>query len=156
MDNKESERKLRPPRTVKIGPTRFKIRRKRSLKLDGEAVDGYISFSDSEIFLDSKLSLGTEQMTILHEVLHGFFQYSGMHLSSDQEHKYIELLSANMLTLIQDNSGLVKYLKKRNRKIEQKNKTGVGKKTIDKDILLTHQEASKTSESSDDFQKRES
>lgn len=126
MQKKKKE--LKPPKNIKVGPIRFKVRRKRKLQLDGEACDGYISFSDGEIFIESKLNFSVEQITVVHELLHAVLNNAGLNISMDVQHKYINPIASELVHVLQANPTLVRYLSKKNRKIQEK------KKTTDKDI----------------------
>mgnify|MGYP001233655461 CR=1 FL=1 len=134
----KKKRELKPPKNIKVGAIRFKIRRKRKLLLDGEPCDGYISFSDGEIFIaSSPMNFSVEQITVLHEILHAILINTGLKTTVDIQHKYIEPISAELVHVLQSNPTLVRYLSKKTRKIQEKNK-----RETDKDVPLRKEETS--------------
>jgi hypothetical protein len=97
------------PRTVKVGPTKWKIRY--LTKLDSDEVVGLTLAAKHEVQIYSKMPEPSIRATLLHELLHVIAWTYGFHMpKGDTEEAVVSLFSVPLLTLLQDNARVTEYL----------------------------------------------
>ncbi len=98
---------MRRPRTVKIGSTRWKILYPRTI----EGAVGLTFGSKHEIHVLSGLPEQEMRATLLHELLHAIAWAYGFHPDkSELEESVVSLFSTPLLTILQENATLARYL----------------------------------------------
>lgn len=89
---------------VKVGGTIFRIERTHDLRdVNGEKVDGRISYSKSLITLDNELSPQAEMETLWHELFHAILIHAGLKASETM----VDALAYGTLMILTDNPQLV-------------------------------------------------
>lgn len=97
------------PASVKVGPTRWKIRY--VLDVDGEGSVGITLPPKHEVRVFSKMPEQSIRATLLHELMHVIAWTYGFHPGkSDLEESVISLFSVPLLTTLQDNAKVAAYL----------------------------------------------
>ena len=98
---------MKPPKTVDIGPTRYKV----VMGAEDMPARGYFRTYDG-IELRSKMPKDMEAEVLLHEVLHAimytFNEY--MNLKKKDEERIVSNLSTSLATVFRQNPKLLKYL----------------------------------------------
>lgn len=102
---------MRKPKYVMIGPIRYDLKWEDNLTVDGERHHGMIEFDESEISLDSARCLATQQITLLHEVLHAIMYESGVDgICGDKtEELIVRALSFQLHQVFRDSPGLLGF-----------------------------------------------
>lgn len=127
---------MNPPKTVKIGPTKWKIRtskkaiRKLRLKLDIEDhLIGHTELKDLTIFIAYDIAPQVQRDTLIHELLHACFAIQGfppmkdMDEKEDQEEWVVKNLTSVLHAVIRDNPELIAYLTLGDENVHQKDRT---------------------------------
>lgn len=97
------------PVSVKVGPTRWKIRYR--VHLDADDVVGYTDPAKHEVQIYSKMPEQSVRATLLHELLHVIaWTYGFNPPKGDSEEAVVSLFSVPLLTLLQDNAKVAAYL----------------------------------------------
>lgn len=117
--NKEGNNKKKITRKkritkVKIEPNLYKVKRKFNL-IKGKGknrikVDGYCDYSSSIIALDKDLSISTDKVILLHEILHAIYNCSSSRGWTKVEEEIVSKLAPGIIRLLRDNKNLVRYL----------------------------------------------
>lgn len=91
------------PARIKIGGIEYEIEEQPGLLDDNNSfkVDGKISFSHNEIFIELDLSQQAKFVTLWHEILHGILRHANY--KNDDEEKLVDILSYGICGVIQDN-----------------------------------------------------
>lgn len=89
---------------VKIGPQTFNIIIREDLhQEDGKKLDGWIKFSESNIYLDSRLDPFAYKQVLWHEIIHGLLTQSGV---TNIPEESVDSLSYGIMSILQDNEWL--------------------------------------------------
>jgi hypothetical protein len=83
-----------------------------SVRFSGDiAISGYngsVAHQTGKIILDSGLSESVAKQTVLHEIAHSWLRY--MHLDTDEEEAFCDLIGLAVIQLIKHNPDLIAYL----------------------------------------------
>ncbi len=106
---------MKLPKTVKIGPTTYKVKVVKDLRnTKDEQLFGSYNPAIGEIKIDSETPENRWRKVLLHEVLHGIWcaqsMYKGEYAKHEEE--IVSLLTPMLLSFLQDNKELVKELSK--------------------------------------------
>ena len=98
---------MKPPRTVDIGPTRYRV----VMGKEDMVHRGTFKTYDG-IELRSKMPKDMEAEVLLHEVLHAIMYTFGeyVNLKKKDEERVVSNLSTSLATVFRQNPRLVKYL----------------------------------------------
>ncbi len=92
------------PEKVKIGWRTYKINQgEHRATNDGETLAGEIDYDDNTIYIYDKQSEDVKIATLLHEILHGIFLFSG-HTDWRTNEDLVSCISENLYQVIKDNS----------------------------------------------------
>lgn len=92
-------------KTVKIGPQIFAIIFKEGLQdASFKSLDGWVRFSESNIYLDKRLDTFAQKQVLWHEILHGLAAQMG----ADLPENVIDAFAYGILGVLQDNAWLTK------------------------------------------------
>ena len=101
------------PKHITIGPLAYEVKTDKAT-LNQATVDGsttfwaHIRFGEVDILIDDKQELAHQQMTLLHEVLHGCFHVTM--LDKKWEETAVRLLTGPLLDTLRRNPELVAFL----------------------------------------------
>lgn len=97
------------PTSVKVGPTRWKIRY--VVDVDGEGSVGITAPNKHEIRIYTKMPEPSVRSTLLHEILHVIAWTYGFHPpKSNPEEAVVSLFTVPLLTTLQNNGKVTAYL----------------------------------------------
>lgn len=100
------------PTSIRIGPYDHKVIVKEIIPDDGSTVFGEFSSERLEITIHPSNHPHDHHIvdTLLHEILHGLFEYSGLDLKVEE--RICSFLGTGLMQVIRDNPELVKWLTK--------------------------------------------
>lgn len=98
---------MRLPRSLKVGPHRYKIVVDHHGLMEGSAV-GHCNADRLVIGIDPRIALGQQADTLLHEALHGLL--AAVKLEDDTEEAICLVLSPGLMSLFADNPALYPFL----------------------------------------------
>lgn len=100
------------PDKVKIGPLDWKIEWVDELELDGQRCHGAATFLSMLIEVDSRQPLLVRQVTLLHEIMHGILEESGVGdmLGDKKEEMVVRTLSLQLIHAMHENREVGDFL----------------------------------------------
>ena len=96
---------MKIPSSVRIGGVEYTVDFVENLRNDVQILYGEINYDQSRIAI-STTDGGGHQMqciTLLHEILHGIQNHSGIELPKDSEEKIIDMFARGIYQVLQDN-----------------------------------------------------
>ena len=102
------------PKTIKIGYRNYKVKFKKGLCHEEYGpVDGWISIKGGEICIEKDLPLHRKKSTLLHEIMHGIFDFIGERESTKrcEDERRTEALTNMLIQLFKENKNIVSIFK---------------------------------------------
>lgn len=90
-------------KAIKIGPITYPIRIVEHLTDGKDKLDGYISYSNSEIRIDAAMESQRQRAILWHEIVHGILSQAGY---DNHQESMVEALSYGILAVLDDNPAL--------------------------------------------------
>ena len=98
------------PKKIKIGYKVYDVVwSKEPILHDGQRVDGLHSFSQDKLFIDASKKGAYAKDVLMHEILHGIFDIWDIK-TTDGEERVVTAISTGLVTVLNDNPQLRKYL----------------------------------------------
>lgn len=91
--------------TIRIDGIDFTVEIVEGLHAEAKKLDGWITYGDTKIKLDSGLSDGAAFQVLWHEVLHGICAQRGIEFGEDDE-QIIDSLAHGIVQVLRDNPQL--------------------------------------------------
>lgn len=106
------------PKEVKIGPYKFQVKNDKasmdSARVRFETIEaiGFTSTNEQCIFVDPDLEEDMKAETLLHEILHGICEATGISCSFDEkeEETFIATISPLLLDVLRVNEEILDYM----------------------------------------------
>lgn len=97
---------------VNINPKIYKIKRKNKVILGKEKLvcDGYCDDTRSEICLDKNLSISSDKVILLHEIIHAILHSAGLNKFQKSEELIVSMVSPGLIRFMRENRNVVRYL----------------------------------------------
>lgn len=99
---------MKIPNKIKIGGIIYEVQKVDSCVVDGMECFGSISSSKQLIELVSDMEEGIAQSVLIHEILHGVFDFMGIARPVDEEEDLVERISTALHMIIIDNPEMFK------------------------------------------------
>jgi hypothetical protein len=97
-------------KSMRLGGIDYKLDVKKGLFANGRQLDGQISFGDTTIYVDERLSDQAALLTILHEAVHAMFTHLGLEMSAEVvlSESFVDAIAYQLYSLMRDNPGILK------------------------------------------------
>ena len=97
------------PKSVQIGHRVYDIKIKSGIKHEEYgSVDGWISIKECEIYIEKELPLYRKKSTLVHEIMHGIFDFLGEREVSERgdDERRTEAMTNMLILLFKDNPNI--------------------------------------------------
>ena len=96
---------MKIPNSIRIGGVEYEVEFVPNLRNATELLYGEINYHESKISISTTDGAGHQMqcITLLHEILHGIQNHSGIELPKDKEEQIIDMFARGMYQVLQDN-----------------------------------------------------
>lgn len=96
---------------VNLSPKTYKVKRKNKVLVGKEKLvcDGYCDDSRSEIYLDKNLSISSDKVILLHEIIHAILYTAGLDKFPKTEEHIVSLISPGLIRFMRENKNVIRY-----------------------------------------------